>query len=329
VTDAFVAYRWSDQIKIRAGSYKVPFAKAELISDPLVTTPERVEVMAPFDPIRALGVSVFGDLIRDQLSYEVSANDGGQTNTLRRADTVGMTFNLDNRMAFYARVQWAGNARVGSDGKVTGGISDFSDEADLRVDNRAFIWMLGAAVGYESQNSSNNALPSPQGSTGVTGISNGDGPGFTNYTLNGDVFRATVDWSAKWQGFSLLAATYFQQVNANPGNTSATSSTTISTGPYGAGDSSFFQNAYYGQIGYFIIPRRLELVGRAGLLYTEGYPNIGEVYTVGANYYVYGHNLKIQSDLTYSPEAPFTDSATGLLQNTHDLIFRLQLQAKF
>ena len=39
--------------------------------------------------------------------------------------------------------------------------------------------------------------------------------------------------------------------------------------------------------------------------------------------------FKIQSDVTYSPEAPTTDSASGLLQNTHDLIGRIQLQAKF
>ena len=58
----------------------MPFAKAELTPDPLVSTSEPVEVMAPFDPIRALGVSLFGEH-RDQLAYEVSANDGGQTNT--------------------------------------------------------------------------------------------------------------------------------------------------------------------------------------------------------------------------------------------------------
>jgi len=78
-----------------------------------------------------------------------------------------------------------------------------------------------------------------------------------------------------------------------------------------------------------VIPQQLELVARAGVLLTEGYPNMGEVYTVGANYYIYGHNLKLQSDITYTPEAPFTDSASGLLQNTHDILGRVQLQLKF
>jgi hypothetical protein len=306
---------------MRVGAYKVPFAKAELTADTSVSTAERTEVMTPFDPIRALGVSVYGDIIKDTLSYEVSANDGGQTNTLRRPDTVGPTPNLDNRLGFYARMQWAGNGKIG----------DFAEEADLRpaAENQNFIWLLGGAVGYESQNATNNAFPSPQGTGTTTGISNGDGPGFTNYTLNGDLFRATVDWSAKYRGISLLAAAFFQQVNANPGNTSSTSSTTISTGPYGTGDSSFFQHAYYGQVGYFVIPQRLELIARAGMLLTEGYPNVGEVYTIGANYYIFGQNFKIQTDVTYTPEAPFTDAASGLLQNTHDVVARIQLQAKF
>ena len=160
-------------------------------------------------------------------------------------------------------------------------------------------------MGYESQNSSNDGLPSPQGSTASRAFPTATGRGSRVTPSTATSSAATVDWSAKWRGLSLLTATYFQQVNANPGNTSSTSTTVITTGPCGAGDSSFFQNAYYGQIGYFVIPYRLELIGRAGMLFTEGYPNIGEVYTLGANYYVYGQNLKIQSDVTFTPESAF------------------------
>jgi hypothetical protein len=255
------------------------------------------------------------------VSYEVSLNDGGNTNTLRRDDTVGLTANLDNRFGVYGRVQWAGSGKL----------SDFSDEEDLRDDNRAFIWMLGAAAGYESQNAANAAYPSPQSSTTVNGLSNLAGtPGFmSNYTLNGDIYRATLDWSAKYQGLSVNTAAYFQQVNANPGNTSSSSGTAISYGPFGAGKTSFFEWGGYGQIGYFLVPQKFEVVARAGVLGTEGAPNIGEFYSLGANYYVYKHNFKIVGDVTYVPEAAYTDSSTSLLQNTQDWIFRLQVQLKF
>ena len=321
VTDAFVAYRFTDLFKAKIGSFKVPFAKAELTSDTVISMAERPEELSPFDPIRALGLSLYGDILKDQVSYEISANDGGNSNTFRQNDTVGLAPNLDNRMAYYARMQWAG----------AGKISDFTDEPDLRDDNREFIWMLGAAGGYESQNATNRAFPSPQTSTPVGGLSAaGASPGFiSNYNLNGDIFRGTLDWSAKYQGLSLNTAAYIQQVNANPGNTSSTSGSSIATGPYGAGKSSFFEWGGYGQVGYFIIPQKLELLARAGILATEGETNIGEFYTIGANYYIYKHNFKIQTDLTYTPEAAYTAAATSLLQNTHDLIFRLQVQLRF
>jgi hypothetical protein len=320
VTDAWAAYKFSDLFKVKAGSFKVPFAKAELTSDTNLQFMERPEVLSPFDPVRALGVSLYGDFIKDQLAYEINVDDGGNSNTLRRDDTVGLTANLDNRMAYYARVQWAG----------AGKISDFAEEADLRADNRDFIWMLGGAVGYESQNATNYAFPSPQTSTTVGGLSS-SGNGFAStYNLNGDLYRATLDWSAKCQGLSINTAAYIQQVNANPGNTSSTSGTAIATGPFGAGKSSFFEWGGYGQVGYFVVPQTVELVTRAGLLATEGYTNIGEYYTVGANYYVFkNQNFKISADVTYTPEAAYTDAATSLLQNTHDIAFRVQMQVKF
>ncbi|HVT80227.1 MAG TPA: porin [Phycisphaerae bacterium] len=325
VTDAFVAYRFNDQFKIKAGSYKAPFAKAELVSDTSQTFMEREEVLSPFDPVRALGVSLYGDIIKDTVSYEVAINNGGNGNLYRRADTVSGLANIDNRPAFYGRVQWAGNGKI----------SDFADESDLRADNRDFVWLLGGAAGYESQTADIGAFPAPQTSTTVPGLSNGGtNQGFANaYVLNGDIFRGTLDWSAKYQGLSVNTAGYFQQVNVNPGRTGTTASTTPTVGPFGAGKSSFFEYGGYGQVGYFVLPlkngRGLELVGRAGIVGTEGYHNIGEFYSVGANYYIFGQNFKVQSDVTFTPESPYTDTAAALLQNTHDVTFRLQLQVKF
>jgi phosphate-selective porin OprO/OprP len=320
VTDAWIGYKWTDLFRVRAGSYKAPFAKTELASDTGLVFMERPEVLAPFDPVRSIGVSLFGDIVKDQWGYEVMINNGSSANTLRRPDTVGLSANLDNRMGFYARTQFAGNGKI----------SDFADEPDLRKDNNDFIWLVGGAAGYESQNATNNAFPSPQTSLPLNGLSSDDSAGFVRSTaLNGDIFRATLDWSAKWRGASFITSAYFQQVNQNEGNTSSSSASSVSFGPYGSDKTSFFQHGYYAQAGYFVIPEKLELAARAGVLLTEGGPNIGEFYSLGANYYLYGNNVKLQSDVTYTPEAPYTDSAAALLQNTHDVIFRMQLQLKF
>ena len=325
VTDAYVGYSFSDQYKIRAGAFKTPFTKAELVYDANLQL-ERSEVNFPFDPQRTLGVSLFGDIIKDHLGYEVNANDGAKSNTLRFVDTnnnvttVSTTstpsYNLDNRLSFYSRVQYANDA---------GTIREFYEggEADLRRDNSSFIWLLGGAVGYESQNSSGAAFA--QSSVTVPGLGSNDSPGYLKaYALNGDLYRATLDWSAKWHGLSVNTAAYFQQTNANPYAGSTTAGL-----PYNVNKASFFQQGYSAQVGYMIIPQRLELIGRYGVLLDEGDPNIAEYYTLGANYYLYGNNAKILADVNYTPETAYTDAATLQIANTKEIVFRMQLQLKF
>lgn len=322
VTDAFLGYRFNDQFKIRAGSFKVPFAKAELTSDTTISLMERPEVTAPFNAQRSIGVSLFGDLVKDQLNYEININNGSNSNNFRRVDTASSfagtsnstaNYNLDNRLGYYGRLNWSPDGAIAE---------IFSAESDLRKDNSKFIWMLGIAGGYESQNSTNGTFV--QNTASIPGMGSNDKPGYaSNYTLNGDLFRGTIDWSAKYQGWSFNTAAYIQQINANP--TAGTTSTSL---PYGTGKSSWFQHGYYGQVGY-MVTKNFELVGRAGVLLQEGDPNMGDVYSIGANYYLFGNNAKIQADVTYAPEAMFTDTGATLIQNTHELAFRVQLQLKF
>jgi hypothetical protein len=325
VTDAYGGYAFSDAIKLRAGAFKTPFTKAEQEYDANLEL-ERSEVNFPFDPQRSLGFSSLGEPIKDHLGYEVNANDGAKSNTFRYVDTnnnvttVSTTstpsYNLDNRLSFYSRVQYAS-----SDGT----IKEFYEggEADLRKGDRPFIWLLGGAVGYESQNSSGAAFA--QNTVTVPGAGSNDSPGYQKaYVLNGDLYRATLDWSAKWKGLSVNTAAYFQQVNANPFSGSTTAGL-----PYNVNKASFFQQGYSAQVGYMVIPQRLEVVGRYGILLDEGDPNLAEYYTLGANYYLYGNNAKILADVNYTPETAYTDAATLQIANTKEVVFRLQLQLKF
>jgi len=78
-----------------------------------------------------------------------------------------------------------------------------------------------------------------------------------------------------------------------------------------------------------LIPDKLEIAGRVSYMLTEGSSNIGEYYTLGANYYLFGHNAKIQTDVTYTPESVYTDAGETQLQNSHQLSFRAQLQVMF
>jgi hypothetical protein len=78
-----------------------------------------------------------------------------------------------------------------------------------------------------------------------------------------------------------------------------------------------------------VIPQRLELVGRAGILLDEGDPNIATYYTLGANYFLYGNNAKILADINYVPETAYTDAATLQIANTNEVVLRVQFQLKF
>ncbi|HUO10095.1 MAG TPA: porin [Phycisphaerae bacterium] len=306
--DAYVGYRFNDALKLRIGSFIVPFSRAEYNYAGLQLVDFPAELV-PFDPVRAIGASVLGQPIPDRLSYEVNMNNGQKSNLLGRSSEIGTGAN-DNRLAFYSRIQYAG----------AGKLSDFLDEPDLRKDTSSLAWQIGAAAGYESANTSANAFPSPQGSATVPGLSTIQSPGFASaYTLNGDLYRATIDATAKYRGLSILSAAYFQQVNQNPGE-----DVTPSISP-----SSFFQTGFYGQAGY-MLNKHWELVARAGDLFTEGADNQMQTYALGVNYYLFGQNLKIQSDLTYIPnEAAYANSCIDTAINTQDLIFRMQVQLKF
>lgn len=309
--DNYVQYKFSEELLIRAGSFLVPFTHVE-IAGPGIQTSEGPTVFFPFDPVRALGVSVFGQLVKDKVSYEFNVNNGSRAHHLRRVTTVGTSPNFDNRLAYYTRWQYAGGA---------GKLADFADESDLAW-TKEFAWMVGFAAGYESQNTNASAFPSPQTATTVYGIGNPDGPGFVApINLNGDLYRATVDVHAKYQGWGLTAAAYYQHADFADGTPADV------TSAFGGGVTNI---GYYAQAGYFVIPKKLELVARFGQLVTCESSDTMEEYTIGANYFMFGHNLKLQTDITYIPgEAAFSDVNAGTVINTSNLIYRLQLQLKF
>jgi len=320
VVDAYVAYKFNDLVNLRVGAFLAPFSRLEYISSGLALV-DFPAVFNPFDPARSFGVSLYGDIIKDQFLYEVNMNNGPQSNHNGRvADLGGLT---DNRPSFYGRLQYFGG---------TGKPSDFTDESDLRKDTSTAAWNINAALGYESANTSNTAFPGKQGSETIPGVSTMPRSGFVGFPLNGDLYRATIDGELKYQGWEFLAAGFIQQINENPGAgiTTPTSGTVPATLPPGFGSHmSFFQASYYGQIGY-MLNKQWEIVGRAGQILTEGGPNRMEEYSLGLNYFMYGKNVKIQGDVTYIPnEAALSNSTFGTFVNTQDLVARLQLQLKF
>lgn len=305
------AWQFSPMLGIRFGAFAVPFSKVQWLENEwafdLQETPEE---LVPFDPDHSLGVSAFGDLVANKLGYEVMLNDGSQANVTGYSSALNGAH--DNRLGIYGRVQWAG----------AGGESDFADEPDYKNRNH-LVWMLGGALGYESQNAMSTAFPAPQTTLVTQGLSAGDPSAFlAPIAFTGNLYRATADWSVKYRGLSVNTAAYFQQFN--------------DTLPSGAanvfdaemGRSSVYQLGYFVQAGYFVVPQRWQVAARVGQVISSG-PKRMEAYSLGLNYYIAGYHASVLSDVTYIPDAAYTDAQTGTFLNSRDLICKVQFQLWF
>ncbi len=313
LNNLFLSYSINPLLNLRFGSYAVPLSKLQWWeNDTGLDLQEFPETFLPFDPDHSLGVSLFGDILPNKLSYEVMVNNGSQANLVGySADALGAR---DNRLGFYGRIQFAG----------AGHECDFANEPDLAF-RRHFIWLLGAGAGYESQNSTPSAFPAPQQTLMLNGLSATGSAGFVPpLPLNGNIFRATADFSAKYRGWSLDAAAFFQQINDTlPAG--ATTDNFRST--FGRG--GLWQLGWYVQSGYFLVPHRWELVARVGELQNQGGLNAMQTYTLGLNYYLFGYNARMQTDVTYIPTAAYSDPQTGTFINSRDMIVQTQFQICF
>jgi hypothetical protein len=299
-------YRINRAVVVRAGVLRVPFT---YLSDYPVTGDDFGAfplLSVPFNAERSTGLDVSGRLFARHFSYDVQINNGS------KASSPGSS--VDNRFGYYMRVQW-------SDTRT----SAFDTESDLRG-RKYLAWMVGVGLGYESQNASPNAFPAPQTTLTLPGLATSDGAGYyPSIPVNGSLYRATADAHVKYAGWDASLTAFFQQYNDRP---PAGASTDNFEAAFGR--SSVFQFAYYGEVGYFLVPRRWQMIGRAGELLTESGNRQMLEYGLGLNYYIYGRNARIQTALIYIPNAAaLSSSSTNVVLNAQNLISIVQFQLRF
>lgn len=121
----------------------------------------------------------------------------------------------------------------------------------------------------------------------------------------------TLDWSAtgstdivfQWRGFTFYAEGYARRLK-------------VATGNFSLDDVG-----YNGQLGYFVVPKKLELVGRGSQIFREGPDNNAWEFAGGINWYIHGHNVKLQSDFSRIQDYDETIGTGGRAANR----FRTQL----
>jgi len=98
-----------------------------------------------------------------------------------------------------------------------------------------------------------------------------------------------------------------------------------------ADDNTSHQQGAQVQLGYFLIPKKLELAARVGAVWDIGPGSEGVwEYAGGLNYYLQGHNCKLQLDVTKINELPIRGSSANFADVNDDVtMFRAQLQVAF
>ena len=154
----------------------------------------------------------------------------------------------------------------------------------------------------------------PQLSVGFAAAYNpiNGGSSFQNLNPKDSTTNLTLDLGYRWDGLTFQTAGYYRR----------DSFTTRGLG------SSGNDWGYYSQAGYYLMPGRLELAGRiSGVDFDKS--NVSGVfrkttaYTVGLNYYLYGHNLKLQTDYSFLDNDGFRGQ-----HGVHDS-HRFRLQSQF
>ena len=140
---------------------------------------------------------------------------------------------------------------------------------------------------------------SPQLSIGVAAAFNpvDDPSGFQNVRRGDRTTNVTVDGGFRYLGFTAQAAGYFRRNN------------------YEHLNEVGHDWGYYGQLGYYLTDK-LELAARVSgvdFQFANYVRTAGDVreYTAGLNYYLYGHNVKLQMDYSYLDGDPFLGRATN------------------
>lgn len=188
--DAFLNYRFLDEVQIRAGQSKVPFGRQWLTASGTLQFVERSPVSNAFRPGYDTGADLHGDLFKGLASYDLAVYGGAGWSTLRTTN--------DN--AFAARVT------VDPLGKVSAG------EADLEGSPKPVL-SIGA-------NYFRDTLKKTAGTLEPNKFSFTDSGGWLNTGLG--TFAATekidldfvgVDTAFKWKGFSATGEYLFAQAD--------------------------------------------------------------------------------------------------------------------
>ncbi|NVO00503.1 MAG: porin [Geobacteraceae bacterium] len=291
IEQGYMNYRLRDEVQILAGQTNVPFGRQWLNSTTGLEFVDRAYASDAFRPGYDTGLKLHGKIADSLLTYEVGAYGGvGQS-----------TYRATNNNALAARVT------VNPFGPMT------YSEGELEQSTKPLLSLGGNYYLNTLKATYTPASGTIKAST-VLETNNVDlaastgwlGKGLSKFTSteNLDISSFGFDVAFKWNGVSLQSEYLRGEAY---GKTS---------------HKNLRAEGYYAQVGYFVIPKTVELATRYSFVDLDRdahNKHIADI-TGAVSWYISKHNLKIQSDVTnsYNKQA-----------STHDLLYRLQAQLMF
>ena len=314
---SWVNYRFADELQFKAGMFKIAATRAQMISWSNQQFVERPMTDTAFSLGRGLGVRFWGRLFDKRLDWYLDVVNALGSPDNRTITTDGAR-ELDNNPAIVFHAIW--HALGENPGDLMKSQSDIAFHETPALDlgiHYAFNDDAGDARTLRIPFRRFSPMPGAYGQTTSNGLQ-----------LN----QLGVDAAFQWQGFSATAEYMWRFIDPRrAGRTPFT--------PYwlltGDGSDSSYHGGYL-QVGYFLpipgLEKKIEVAGRVG-----GVSGIGPggdegswEYAGGLNYFIDGHKIKLQTDVTKIYESPVR-TGSGSIPNVNDdvLVWRIQLQVKF
>ncbi len=297
--DAWLDYRFYNPLRIQFGQYKVPYNRQQIISPGRLQFVDRSIAADTFrfssnDVSTTTTCSVAGTTVLCPAGTAGSTTTTTYTPRFYQYD-VGLMVHgdaWDNKLEYYASItNGSGQNRI-------------NPNKDLLYIGR-IVWNPTGQYGYQESDVNYSDRPA------ITVAASG-GYLKREYDLT-KLAQAGFELGSKYKGFSFQGEFYFRDNRPR-------------------GENSYQDVGYYAQAGY-LFKKRFEIAGRLSQVFFGGQgsnnlpgarPNNKNEFTGGFNYYIFQHDLKVQTDYSY-----LTTQTANNYGATADHRLRLQLQAWF
>ena len=324
VNYAWVNYRFMDEFQVMAGVFRTGSTRADVESTATMQFCEYPVMNAVFGLTRGTGVRFWGNLLDGKGMYQLDIMNSLNTPATRTIvnDEDLYASGHDNNPALVFRTVWA----------VLGGHCLHPDDAgkwtapcDMAIHDQPALNVGMHYAFNEDEHDGTLNIPFPRKTffrQGGFGLTSSEGL---------QIHQFGVDAGFKYMGFSATAEYVFRTLDVRNADKAPFTPLFLMTGD----GSTNTQHGAYVQCGYMLpIPgweRKFEIVGRVGGISALSGGQEGTwTYAGGLNYYIEGHNVKLQTDVTKVTEVPISSSGYSLANVNDDaLIWRVQLQVAF